>query len=466
MKYTEEDKMKLSDIIRFTNGELIGDADLEQKINNFVSDTRKELKNALYIPLVGENFDAHIFIDEAIKKGAVGAFTHKDMAPIPGSFLIKVKDTLKALQDLAKGYRETIKAPLVAITGSVGKTTTKDMIHSVLAKKYSVLKSEGNFNNFIGLPSTLLKYNNEEIVVVEMGMNHFGEISLLTDIAHPDIAVLTNIGHAHIGILGSRENILKAKMEIVNGMNENGIIVINNDDVLLQGIKDKVKQNIVTYGIKNKSDYMAYDIELTEDSTRFKIKQKDKVYEVNIPLLGEHFVYNALAAWAVGDLQNTEPQDRVEGIEEFKLSKMRMDVIEKNNIKIINDTYNAGPESMKAVLETLSKMQGKRKIAILADMLELGEFSSSIHFDLGCFIGNLELDFLITVGNAAKEIAKGAVDTGMSSDNIFIFEDKQSAIEKTEELIKQGDVVLIKGSRAMEMNKVTEKISQFITTIS
>lgn len=449
--------MELAKIINYTNATVIGKVDLSIDIENFVTDSRNLNKGDFYVPIVGEKFDGHDFITEAFSKGAIGCFSTKEVDIPEGVFLLKVDDTLKAYQDVARAYRDSTKVPLVAITGSVGKTTTKDMIAAVLGEHYNVLKTEGNLNNFIGLPRTLLNYKSQEIIVLEMGMNHFNEISVLSNIARPDIAVLTNIGHSHIGNLGSRENILKAKLEIVEGMNENGVVIANNDDLYLKTIKDKLKQKIVTYGIKNKSDYMAYDVVMTDDGTAFKIKDNGNVYTVKINLPGEHLVYNALAAWAVGKLNNVSSEEIVRGIENFKLSKLRMDIREVNNIKIINDTYNANPESMRAALSTLSKMNGERKIAVLADMLELGEMSKDIHFELGKFINDLGIDDVFIYGEEAKFIAKGAIDSGKK--DVKIFNNKQELINELKQFLQAKDVVLVKGSRGMKMDEV---VNEFI----
>ena len=290
-----------------------------------------------------------------------------------------------------------------------------------------------------------------------MGMNHFKEMSILSNIARPDFAVLTNIGQAHIGNLGSRENILKAKMEIIEGMPDDGTIIINNDDLYLKTIKGSVEQKIVTYGIKNKSDYMAYDIVLTDERTSFKIKENNEVYTVTINLPGEHFVLNSLAAWAVGRVNNVPPEKIVEGLKNFEMSKLRMDIKEVNGYKIINDTYNAGPESMNAILDTLSKLSGGRKIAVLADMLELGEMSQKIHFEIGKHISDLNIDYVFTYGNEAKNIAKGLIDSGKDAK---IFEDQEKLIEELKGFLQKDDVVLVKGSRAMQMDKVVEEISK------
>jgi len=444
--------MKLIKIITCTDGEAKGNIENSINVERFVTDSREIKSGDFYVPLVGEKFDGHDFINEAFSKGAVACFSIKDVNVPNGKVLIKVSDTLKAYQDVAKAYRSEAQVPLVAITGSVGKTTTKDMISAVLAEHYNVLKTEGNLNNFIGLPKTLLNYKDQEIIVLEMGMNHFNEISVLSDIAKPNIAVLTNIGHSHIGNLGSRENILKAKMEILEGMNDDGVIVVNNDDIYLSTIKDKVKQKVITYGINNDSDYMAYDVVMNDSYTTFKINDDGKIYNVKINLPGEHLVYNALAAWAVGKLNNVSSDEIIKGLETFKMSKLRMDVREINNVKIINDTYNANPESMKAALTTLSKMNGNRKIAILADMLELGERSNNIHFELGRCINDLEIDYLFTYGEEAKFIAKGAIDAGKA--NVKIFDNKEELIDEANKFLQAGDIVLVKGSRGMKMDEV------------
>ena len=283
--------MKLSEIIKYTNGKVVKNIDKDIEVSSFVTDSRIIKEGDFYVPLIGEKFDGHDFINNALRDGAVGCISSKEVEVPEGKVFILVEDTLKAFQDIAKGYRENyIKKPLVAITGSVGKTTTKDMIASVLSEHYNTLKTEGNLNNFIGVPKTLLRYTNEDILVLEMGMNHFKEMSILSNIARPDFAVLTNIGQAHIGNLGSRENILKAKMEIIEGMPDDGTIIINNDDLYLKTIKGSVEQKIVTYGIKNKSDYMAYDIVLTDERTSFKIKENTEVYIKQLTLPLEHWI--------------------------------------------------------------------------------------------------------------------------------------------------------------------------------
>lgn len=335
-----------------------------------------------------------------------------------------------------------------------GKTSTKDIIASVLSQKFKVLKTEGNLNNHIGLPLTLLKLKDHTAVVVEMGMNHFGEISLLTSIAKPTACIITNIGTSHIGNLGSRENILKAKLEILEGLRKEGVVLINNDNDLLNAWAQKEKQyKIYTYGIKNKSEYMANNIIELPDKSMFDING----IKAEIPVGGTHFVYNATCAFAIADILNIEKSKIINGISEFKLSAKRMDIQNiKNNIKVINDSYNASYDSMKAALEVTNKMKAKRKIAILGNMLELGEYTKELHKKVGAEVVKNKIDILITIGEYALEISNKAIELGMK--NVFKFEDMNSAIEFIKNNIKSEDLILLKASNSMNFSKILEEL--------
>lgn len=451
--------MKLKELVEFSNGKLVGNADLETEISKFAIDSRLVDSNTFFIPLKGENSDGHNYINSAFANGAIGTFTSQKIKNEEGKIIIQVEDTLKAMQNVAKRLREKLaNIPLVAITGSVGKTTTKDMIYSVLASKYKTLKTKGNFNNDIGLPLTLINYDNEEMIVLEMGMNHFGEILFLSNIAMPNTSVIINVGHSHIGNLGSRENILEAKMEIIDGMNENGTLIINGDNDMLQTVKD-VEQKLVKFGIEPDNDIVAYNIKIGVSDTEFCIKENENEYVVKINLSGEKFIYNALAAWTVGKIYNVPPENRVEALANCEFTQMRMNIEKKNGITLINDCYNASPESMKLALETLAKQESNRKIAILGDMFELGEYSETLHKEVGKSVAENKIDKLYTVGKFGKFIINGAVENGMSKENAKNYENLDDLLKELCTIISQGDAVLVKASRAMNFEKIVKKIT-------
>ena len=450
--------MKLRELIEFSNGKLIGKFDLNLDICKFSIDSRSIDDKTFFIPIKGEKADGHDYIESAIQNGAIGFFTSREIDEIPGKIIIKVDDTLKAMQDLARNIRIKLKdIPLIAITGSVGKTTTKDMIYSVLKEKFNVLRTKENFNNDIGMPLTLINYDNEDIIVLEMGMNHFGEISFLSNIAKPNIAVIINVGHSHIGNLGSRENILKAKLEILDGMDESGVLILNGDNDMLATVKD-TKQKIITFGFENDTDTYAYNIRIEKDCTVFNIKEDEKEYEVKLNLIGEKFIYNALAAWTIGKIYNIPIEDRINALYNSEFTKMRMNINKKDGITIIDDSYNASPESMKLALQALSKQDAKRKIAILGDMFELGEYAENLHIKVGEEVEKCGIDNLFTVGKNAKNIAKGAVNKGMQKEKIISFENLEELLCILNDYIKEGDAILVKASRGMHFEKIVEKI--------
>ena len=380
----------IKDILISTEGILItGNENLICK--EFSKDTRTIKEGDIYIGIKGENFDGNIFWEKALDNGAMGVivqdieFDKKDIERYQNKVIIKVKDTLQALYKLASYKRDIYDVPVIAITGSVGKTSTKDLVANVVAQKYKVCKTIGNNNNNIGMPFTILNAPNDaEAFVLEMGMNHFGEIHLLSKIAKPNICIITNIGTSHIGNLGSRENILKAKLEILDGA-KNPYMVINNDnDLLHKWYQENNNMNVKTYGINEKSDMQAKDIQLYENNSEYKIKINNKEEKIRVPVGGEHFVLNSLCAIAVGELLNIENEDIKKGIETFSLTKNRMEVIElKDKIKIINDAYNSSVESVKASLAYMNNLKSNRRIAVLGDILETGEFAEKLHRKIG-----------------------------------------------------------------------------------
>ncbi len=455
------DKIRVKDILKITGGTLIYGNE-EEVCENFSRNTKEINEGDIYIGFKGENFDGIEFYEEALEKGAKGCILNrnlnKEFKQRNGEFIIQVEDTVDAVGKIAKLKRQMYNIPVIAVTGSVGKTSTKDIIYSVVSQKYKTLKTQGNMNNHIGMPLTILKLKDEEALVVEMGMNHLGELSKLTDIAKPTIAVITNVGTAHIGNLGSRENILKAKLEILEGLSENGYAVINNDnDLLHKWVKDQNKYNTVTYGINSESNYIAQNIKLSDTNSKYKVQIDNNLEEITVPVGGEAFIYNSLAAISVGRILNI-PMDKIkQGIEKFELSKMRLDVQKtKQGYTIINDCYNANYDSMKSSLEYLQKMNGKRKIAVLGDMLELGDYSKELHEKVGIEVSKNNIDILITVGKEAKNIAKIAKENGTKQ--IYMCENNKDAIEQIKKIVEKEDTILIKASNSMHFKEIVEAL--------
>lgn len=452
------EEIKVMDILQITKGELIV-GDLEETCENYAKDSREVQKGDIYIGIKGEKVNGGEYYEEAFKNGAKGCIiqdieiNENQKQKYKDKIIIKVKDTIKALQQIATFKRNKYNIPVIAITGSVGKTSTKDIIANVVNQKYNTLKTMGNYNNHIGVPLTVLNLKSHEALVIEMGMNHIQEISVLTKIAKPTIAVITNIGTAHIGNLGSRENILKAKLEIIEGLKDGGKIIINNDNDMLHKWyqENKEKYNIITYGIENQSTYMAENIKLDENGSKYKINGK----EIEVPVGGNHFVLNSLCAIAVGEELNIEAEKIKKGIKSFKLTKKRMDIFTENKITIINDSYNANYDSVKAAIEYLSKRPEKRKIAVLGDMLELGEFSKKLHEKVGEEIVKNKIDILITVGVEAKNIAQiakeGSIHTIKCNTN-------DEAIKEIKKIKKQDDCILIKASNSMHFDEIVNAI--------
>lgn len=451
----------VKDILRLTSGELIRGKE-DTILNSFSTDTRLIQEKEVYLALKGQNFDGNLFYEEALKKGCSGCILSKDVKidreilnKYPNAFIVLVDDFLKCLQELAKYKRSLYNIPVIGITGSVGKTSTKDIVASVLAQKYKVLKTEGNFNNHIGLPLTILKLEDHEALVVEMGMNNLGEISLLSKIARPTLALITNIGTAHIGNLGSRENILKAKLEILDGMDE-GTLIINNDNDLLHDVKDQIKPSIkvLTYGIQNPSDYMASHISLNDNGSTFDvlINKENHHFQVNVP--GEAFVLNALAALMVGLHFNVSLEWIKKGILNFALSSKRMEIEKVKDITLIKDFYNANLDSMKSAIGYLGSLKDTRKIAILGDMLELGSFSEKLHREVGKCVFENKIDLLITIGVEAKNIADECLKLGFNKNNLLAYDSIRDAYPHIKNIFKTKDTILFKASNGMNFQEI------------
>ena len=464
-------------------------------------DSRTLNKGNIFFAIKGENLDGHNFVSQAIGKGASavviteskgGDFTPIALDSVP---FILISDSKKALQGLALWYRKKFSPKVIAVTGTNGKTTTKDMIASVLAKKYKVLKSPKSYNNQIGLPLTLFQLNPEiEVIVVELGTSNLGEIGNLTQIALPDVGVITNIGPAHLETFGSLERIAKTKFELLDEMSFDGISVLNIDDKLIQKRAKKEKRKNLTYALKNEADYQATDIKFSDDGfvsfsvnssgvsifrlTRGKAKALhskgstsatfDKSFgqkfPVHLKLLGEHNVYNALAAFVCGELLGVEREKIKQALEEYTPSELRMELVKIGGITIINDSYNANPVSMRNALLTLKRMENRgRKAAVLGDMLELGEKEIDFHKEIGRFVASSKLDLLLTIGKLSNFIASEAKNSGMDSKNIISFHNNSDLRSYLKENLVDGDLILVKGSRKMKLEEVVKNLKNYST---
>lgn len=453
----------VKDILRECNGKLIcGDENII--CEDFCKDTREIKKGDIYLGIKGQRVNGSVFYKQALDNGANGCIlqdieiNEEDIEKYKNKFIVIVDNVVEAIQKLAKYKRSLYNIPVIGITGSVGKTSTKDLIASVLSTELNVLKTEGNYNNEIGLPLTILRLKEHNAMVLEMGMSAFGEIRLLTNIAKPTTAVITIIGSSHIGELGSRENILKAKLEILEGLNENGSLIINNDnDLLNMWNKDnKDKHKHITYAIDNKSDLNATNIKILENGSTFEIKLNEKKYKIEVPVGGKHFVYNSLAAIAVGLEYNISIENIIKGIKNFLLTKQRMEVLKtKDNITIINDSYNASYESIKAALEYLRTIKANRKIVVLGDVLELGDFSKQMHENIGKEVIKNNVDILITVGTEAQNINN--IVKGKNIEE-YSLKTNEEAIKKLKEIAKPKDIILVKASNGMHFEKIVDAI--------
>ncbi len=463
--------MTLKNIATAAGGVLYADSasaetDVEKtEASGVVIDSRKIEKGFVFIATRGERVDGHSFIDSAFEKGAIGVVCEKAPANPKGAYIL-VKDSFQALKDIAEFYRRQLDIKVVGITGSVGKTSTKEFIAGVLAKGFNTLKTEGNFNNEIGLPLTVLRIKEDcEAAVLEMGISDFGEMTRLSKIAKPDICVITNIGQCHLENLGTRDGILKAKTEIFEFMDKDGSVCLNGDDDKLATIKEVNGKRPLFFGMGRQNDIYADNYEnkgLDGSSARIHIKSggAETAFDAQIPLLGEHMVYNALAAAAVGVLLGLSPEQISEGISSVKPVGGRSHVIRTDSYTIIDDCYNANPVSMRAALDLLSQSSDARKVAILGDMFELGENENALHAQTGEYAADGRTDVLICVGKLCKNMYDAAQNMENSAIELHYFEDKAQMLSALDGLLKNGDTVLVKASHGMGFDEVVKKLSE------
>lgn len=449
----------VKDIVKLCEGKVLyGNENL--KLSTFSIDTRKINVGDVYVAIIGERLDGNDFCGDAVERGASCLIVSREPDVVfEGVTVVLVDDTVKCLQELASYKRSLFDIPVIAVTGSVGKTSTKDIIYSVVSKKYNTHRTIGNYNNHLGVPLTILGLQDEaEVLVVEMGMNHFGEISVLSKIAKPTISVITNIGTAHIGNLGSREGIRQAKMEILDGMVGNQVIV-NNDDDMMASVVDSLREKyeVSTVSIDEESTYRAINLEYNVFSSKFDINNDVKDLCVNVG--GKAYVYNSLVSYAVGKCLGISDDLIKDGIRDFKLSSSRLEKkVTKRGVTLIDDTYNANYDSMKASIELLGKVSDKRKVAILGDMLELGEYTKEYHINLGDVVVENGIDILITIGENSKLIGKRTIELGFSKENIYSFDKENESYLFLDEFLNSDDIVLLKGSHGIHLIGIVDNL--------
>lgn len=462
--------MTLKNIADSCGGRLVGGGE-GLEIAGAVMDSRLIEKDFLFFAIKGERADGHDFIPQVMEKGAACAVCEREPETASGPYIL-VENVPKAMQDIAAFYRAGLSIPIVGITGSVGKTSTKEFIAGVLGEKYNVLKTKGNYNNELGVPLTLLRIREEhEAAVIEMGINHFGEMHRLSRMAAPDIVVMTNIGDCHLEALGSREGILKAKSEIFDFSREDGTVILNGDDDLLSTIKEVHKKIPVTFGKNKKSNCYVTDIQSKGlFGTEAEIHMPAGNFHAEISLPGEHMIYNALAAAAVGEALGLSLEEIKAGIAAVQSTAGRSNLIKGKDIVIIDDCYNANPASMCAALNLLAQAD-TRKVAILGDMFELGENTESLHGEIGCYAVRCGVDLILCVGelseNMAKE-AKAETEKGTSSglpgnfrkSEVHHYAGKEELFRELGKLIKPGDTVLVKASHGMDFTDIVDRLKR------
>lgn len=443
----------INEIAQAVGGRITGDSNA--RVGGVSTDTRTIQRGDLYIAIKGENFDGNDFIAQAAKNGAAAAISDRAQAADCGIPIILAEDSRTAQLKLARHYRDRFSAKLCAVTGSVGKTSTKDMIYAVLSARFNTLKTEGNFNNDIGLPRTLFRLNEDYgAAVIEMGMSDLGEISALSKAAAPDCAVITNIGYCHIENLKTRENILKAKLEILDGARENAPLILCGDDEYLSTV-DITDRRVIRYGFGADCEVRAENIVHLENGEQFTIFAQGGSFSAQIPISGEHHILNALAAFCVGRVYGMSAEEIIPAFMDYQASGMRQKTVQRGGLTLILDCYNASPTSMKTSLSVLkSTKAGGRKIAVLGDMLELGEMSQQLHERVADYVLD-SADACFLYGGQMAFCAEKLAESGFT---VFHDNDKQRLAESLDAFAREGDVLLFKGSRGMKMEEIAEKI--------
>jgi UDP-N-acetylmuramoyl-tripeptide--D-alanyl-D-alanine ligase len=460
--------LTVEEVLGATGGKLLqGSGNVFSGIS---TDSRTIIEGELFLALRGDRFDGHHYALEALKKKAGGLLIEEGKVGdirwngYRSRAVIAVKDTLAALGEIARSWRRKYRTPVVALTGSNGKTTTKEMIAACLETTFPILKTKGNLNNLIGVPVTLLALTQRErVVVLEMGMNVPGEIRRLTEIAEPDVGLITNVQTVHLEGMGSLERLKEEKGELYRKMRRDGTILVNQDDARVVDLASDYPGQKITLGIEHPADVMAKEVRLQgADGTSFTLILEGEVMEINLPLLGRHFIPDALSAMAVACLFGVEVREAKKALENFQPFPMRMEVISLPGGKtVINDAYNANPSSMEFALETLAEVKGKgRTIAVLGDMLELGNFTKEAHQRIGQKVSQLSIDFLIALGEEAPVVVESATRYGFPRERAHVVESHFEALSFLRQIVQNGDWILVKGSRKMAMEKIVDGLRE------
>ena len=453
-------KLSLDEIVKGSRGRLL----LNNNLNDiyYISTSSKDIKeNTLFIPIKGEKYDGHDFLNDAYNNGCRmflidknHDFYKKDIS------LIQVDNTLLSLGSIGRFYLDKFDIDVIGVTGSVGKTSTRDIIYSVLNVKYKTLKNELNYNNEIGIPKTLfnLDYSYEK-AVIEMGLDRKGDISYFKTITPLKVAVISNIGLSHIANFENQEGIFHAKMEIAEHFNKENTLIVNGDDKFLKTLKDKeLPYNLLTYGFDKDNTIYCVSYEIINGKINFKVNFKNKVYDYTIPSIAKHNIYNAMSAILVGDLYNLTYEEIKKGLESVSFTEGRLTIINKKDITIINDCYNASLDSTTSALNVLSTFK-TRKVAILGDVLETGSYEEEIHKNIGkSIMGNT--DILILVGNSIKYTYDEVIKNNFNKDNIYVFNSYEDVIKNIDNIIKKGDTILLKASHGIKLSNVVEYLDK------
>lgn len=447
-------ELSFNELVKGLEGEVLTKGSIE--FNELSTDTRKIQKNNIFLALKGDNFNGNKYVEDAFNKGASIAIIDEVFIDLEEyrdkKTIIKVNNCNDALLSLAKFYRDKLGIKVVGVTGSCGKTSTKDLVAAFLSGKYKVFKTKGNFNNHIGMPLMILQLDSTyDVAVLELGMSNLGEIHTLANCARPDIALITNIGLSHIENLKTQENILKAKLEITDFFNNNNTLIVNAESDFLKDLLPK-QYSLLKTGLSEENDYYAKDIVVSNDSTQFTASHNGKDHAFTLDMVGAHNVLNALLAIAAADKLGVTYEEMEKGLDNIENTSMRLDFIKGDNITIINDCYNASPDSMKAALDVLCDAEGKRKVAILGTMLELGEKSKDAHRDVAAYATE-KADLLIVTGDYREDYREG-----YKGHNIKLYNTKEELINDLNNNIIKDDVILVKASRGMKYEEIVSEL--------